>query len=64
MMPAAWRHRRGNKMNSLFLEVQAGRERRRQAQVIAKRERSERRKIARRVTILRVVNRLLQAVGL
>jgi len=48
-------------MTSLFLEVKAGRERRRQAQVIAKRER---RKIARRVTILRVVNRLLQAVGL
>lgn len=51
-------------MNSLFLEVQAGRKRRRQAQVIAKRERRERRKIARRVVILRVVNRLLQAVGL
>lgn len=51
-------------MNSLFLEVKAGRERRRQAQVIAKRERRERRKIARRVVILRVVNRFLQAVGL
>lgn len=51
-------------MNSLFLEVKAGRERRRQAHVIAERERREQRKIARRVTILRVVNRLLQAVGL
>jgi hypothetical protein len=51
-------------MNTLFLEVKAGRERRRQAQAQARIERRQRRRIARRVAILRVVNRLLQAVGL
>ena len=63
-MPAVWRHRKGSKMTSLFLEVKAGRERRRQAQVIARRERKERRRIRRRVAILTAVNRFLQAVGL
>jgi hypothetical protein len=51
-------------MNSLFLEVKAGRERRRQALIMTRREHRERRKIARRVAILRVVNALLQRVGL
>lgn len=51
-------------MNSLFLEVKAGRERRRQAQVIAKAERKHKRRIARRVAIISAVNRFLQAVGL
>lgn len=57
-------HRRGSKMTSLFLEVKAGRERRRQARAIANSERKRRRFVARRIAILSAVNRFLQAVGL
>lgn len=51
-------------MNTLLADIKETRERAAIHQAHHKRERRERRKISRRVAILRIVNRMLERIGL